>query len=273
MYSLIRGVLVFAALAPLVAAGQVASLSSVGALDSDAVHKRASLVPPPQIMEPLLSPQAPLTPLTRGEMPAQPPRVTFSGGVLTVDSENSTLSDILLAVHQLTGADFEPMPQISERTAVHLSGSASDVVSDLLRGSQFGYVLISALENPDVLRTVVLIAKEAGAASHTIPLSMSARAMAEPLAAPTSSESVNPDSTAATSSAPLATEQLPATTQQQIVLPDPVQVMERANLQNRDPSQTPVNPAAQYMQELYRLRLQQQNQTTSAQPSPASPQQ
>jgi hypothetical protein len=56
-------------------------------------------------------------------------------------------------------------------------------------------------------------------------------------------------------------------------MPDPAQVVERVNLQNRNQNQPPVNAAGEYMQELYRLRLQQQSSAASTQPSVTASQQ
>jgi len=198
MYSLIRGIMVFAVLAPLTLTGQVASLHSY---ENGRVQRRkAALVPPPlpeapapavpEVVESLPMPLAPLTP---AELPAQPPRVTYSKGVLTVDAQNSTLSDILKAISKTTGAEFDPMPEVAERTVVHLSGSAEEVVSGLLRGSTYGYVLISSQEDSAVLQKVLLVPPEPVKGAKPVSVRamasrpMPAPASIEPTVAPTSS--------------------------------------------------------------------------------------
>jgi hypothetical protein len=55
-------------------------------------------------------------------------------------------------------------------------------------------------------------------------------------------------------------------------VPDPAQFIEHANQQNQqNPGQSQMSGVGQYMQELYKLRLQQQpGQASAAQPSSAS---
>ena len=49
-------------------------------------------------------PAPPPTPLTLAQKPAVAPKVQYQNGELTIVAENSTLGDILRAVHQQTGA-------------------------------------------------------------------------------------------------------------------------------------------------------------------------
>ena len=51
------------------------------------------------------------------QLPAQPPRVSYQNGELTVDSQNSTLGDILNAIRRLTGSQFEMPPLASVASA------------------------------------------------------------------------------------------------------------------------------------------------------------
>jgi hypothetical protein len=313
----IRAIVLFTALLPLVAAAQFITPSPHSAA---AQRRKAMLVPPPppqaqppETVEPL---PMPLTPLTPSNLPPQPPVVTYRDGVLTVDSQNSTLGDILVAIHQATGADFDPMPAISERTAAHLSGSATEVVSGLLRGSDFGYVLVSSAEDSTILQKVFLTPTEpaAGArdaaagtrvtqAKAVLPRPTPAPALpdpplppAEPVAAPPADSAVAaaaavPAPAAAVPASPVVASaskeaapappespapaddvQAAATTQQGIALPNPAQFLERVSQQTPDQPQSTVNAAGQYMQELYRLRMQQQGQASAAQPSAAATQ-
>src|SRR6516225_2728374 len=67
------------------------------------------------------------------QLPPQAPRVSYQNGVLTVDSQNSTMRDILNAIRRQTGAQMEvPNGVGAERVAGHFSGTAHDVVQDLL---------------------------------------------------------------------------------------------------------------------------------------------
>ncbi len=265
MYRLIRGIVIFAALAPL---GAAAALPDVNPHKS-AAHRHKPVLAPTAPAEPesMVVLPAPLTPLTPQEMPAQPPAVSYLNGILTVDSQNSTVTDILIAIRRITGAEFEPMPKITERAAVHVSGSAAEVVSSLLRGSDFGYILIASPDDPNILQRVFLTPTEAAiarnksaAAARPVPAQLPPQLQPEPAAETESSAPLTEPQTVAAREP----EEAPAVTQPAIVLPDPVQIAERVNQQNRDPNATPVNPAGQYMQELYKLRLQQNSPSNTA---------
>jgi hypothetical protein len=92
---------------------------------------------------------------------AVPPQVTFENNELTIVAPNSTLADILRAVHKSTGADID-VPAAPERVVTHLGpGPARDVLADLLNGSRFNYVLLGAPNNDSALTRVVLVAKGA----------------------------------------------------------------------------------------------------------------
>ena len=91
------------------------------------------------------------------QLPAQAPRVTYQNGLLTVDSQNSTLGDILTAIRRQTGAELEQPPGIgSERVAAHLSGPPQDVITSLLDGSGLGYIILGSADNPSEVRKVIL---------------------------------------------------------------------------------------------------------------------
>src|SRR5262249_49379553 len=69
-----------------------------------AMHKKAAMPVQPQ---PAPQPAPPPPPLTLAQMPAVAPQVTFQNGQLTIIAPNSTLGDILRAVHARTGAEVE----------------------------------------------------------------------------------------------------------------------------------------------------------------------
>ena len=114
-------------------------------------HTRAKpAVMPPQ--EPVAS--APMTP---EQLPAEPPRVIYENGQLTIDSQNSTLTAVLNAIGHQIGAQLEMPPgAATERVAVHLSGSARQAISALLDGSSLNYVIMGSPENPDGVQKVIL---------------------------------------------------------------------------------------------------------------------
>lgn len=119
-------------------------------------------------------PQQPykIAPMTPELLPAAPPQVSYLNGQLTIQSENSTLADILAAVGNRTGAEMDVPPGFgSERVATRLGpGSASDVLNALLSGSKFGYVLVGATDSPGTVQKIIITGKESAlAASNAAP--------------------------------------------------------------------------------------------------------
>jgi hypothetical protein len=104
-----------------------------------------------------------------------PPSVTMEGGMLTIDAPNSTLSDVLSGVRKATGAAIEGASP-SERVAVRLGpGKPEQVISALLRGTPYDYVILGATGKPDVV-TRVLLTQSAG---ESMPGSVGATRSAE----------------------------------------------------------------------------------------------
>jgi S-formylglutathione hydrolase FrmB len=117
--------------------------------------KKAELPPLPS------GPTGPVQAMPLDAIAAVPPQVTFENNELTIVAPNSTLADILRAVHKSTGADID-VPAAPERVVTHLGpGPARDVLADLLNGSRFNYVLLGAPNNDSALTRVVLVAKGA----------------------------------------------------------------------------------------------------------------
>lgn len=138
----------------LVAAIVCLMTSSCLAIQWDAVRpQRAPVAAKPQ-------PVAPSMPLRPEQMPATPPQVAFHNGQLTISAQNSTLGDILRAVRNQTGAAVEMPGNATERVAGNFGpGPARDVLSSLLNGSHFNYLLLGSATNPDALERVILIVK------------------------------------------------------------------------------------------------------------------
>ncbi len=112
--------------------------------------------PPPDVPPP--------PPPTLQQMPAVPPQVSFSNGLLTIVAENSTLSDILRAVRTQTGAAVEIPSNATERVVTHLGpGAPRNVLASLLNGSHFNYVMLGSPTNPDKVDRVILTSKSGGA--------------------------------------------------------------------------------------------------------------
>jgi hypothetical protein len=98
-------------------------------------------------------------PLSLEGAPAGTPQVTWDGSLLTIITNNSTLADILAAVHAKTGAEID-MPESAsrERTAARLGpGPIREVLSSLLSWTGFNYVIQASDQNPDGIQSILLI--------------------------------------------------------------------------------------------------------------------
>jgi AMIN domain len=84
--------------------------------------------------------------------------VSFRGGMLSIKSNKATLSEVLFAVQQRTGAEVAIAPGAElERVAADLGpGPAPEVLSALLNGSKFNFMILSAVDNPQTLERVIL---------------------------------------------------------------------------------------------------------------------
>jgi hypothetical protein len=104
-------------------------------------------------------PTGPVQPMPLDSMAPVPPQVSYHDSQLTIVAPNSTLGDILRAVRKQTGAEIE-IPPATERVVTHLGpGPAREVISQLLNGSRFNYVLLGSPADDSVLTRVVLVAK------------------------------------------------------------------------------------------------------------------
>jgi hypothetical protein len=91
-------------------------------------------------------------------MPPKVPQVYWDGKQLTINSDNSTLADILTAIRNLTGAELDiPTTASRERFAARLGpGPAREVLSTLLSWSDFDYVIQASDANPAGVHSVLL---------------------------------------------------------------------------------------------------------------------
>lgn len=84
--------------------------------------------------------------------------VEFDNDLLRIDAENVTLGDTLKVVSARTGAVVQfPTGALGERIFVHLGpGAARDVVTQLLGGSQFNYMILSSASKPQGITRLIL---------------------------------------------------------------------------------------------------------------------
>jgi len=117
----------------------------------------AQEVAPPPVVPPPSPPRI-------EQKPPQQPTIAWDGKQLTIDADNSTLAAVLRTVRERTGASIEiPGAASEERVFVHLGpGPARDIISSLLYGTSFDYIIEAADDDPDTLRRVVLTSRGLG---------------------------------------------------------------------------------------------------------------
>jgi hypothetical protein len=101
-------------------------------------------------------------PVSAPPPPAKPPlEVLFQGGLLSISSNQASLSEILLAVHQRTGAEIAiPAGAEQEKVVADFGPApAPEVLAHLLNGSQFNYLILSSSTDPGILDRVILSAR------------------------------------------------------------------------------------------------------------------
>jgi hypothetical protein len=107
------------------------------------------------------SPNAAATPAPE---PAKSFEVSFQDGMLSVMSTKGSLAEVLTEIRKQTGADIAiPAGAEQEEVAASLGpGTPRDVVSQLLNGSRYNFILIGADNDPNKLERVILSPKGAG---------------------------------------------------------------------------------------------------------------
>ena len=121
-------------------------------------HPPAALVEEPK-------PVAPPPPTLAQQAPSVP-QVTYRNGLLTVTANNCTLSDILNLVRSKTGATIEYPPTMSQERVAAVVGPAPapQVLTTLLNGTRFDYILLGMAGRPDLLQRAIITPREASGA-------------------------------------------------------------------------------------------------------------
>ena len=95
-------------------------------------------------------PAAPTTPQVPVSLASQPPvaaTVTFQNGELTIKASNSELLQILQAITAQTGMKVQGTPGNHRIFGVYGPGKPNDVISSLLSGFDFNYLLVGMAHN------------------------------------------------------------------------------------------------------------------------------
>jgi len=117
-----------------------------------ATPESVNTTPPPAIIQ--LPPMA----------PAHAPMISWDGKFLTIDAENSALSDVLLGIRARTGASIEmPGSTSGERVSLHVGPAPiREVLSSLLYGTSFNYVILASEDDESGLGKVILSSRDGG---------------------------------------------------------------------------------------------------------------
>jgi len=194
----------------------------------------------------------PLTPVPLDQVPAVAPVVKYKDGELSIEAHNSTLSDVLKAVRQQTGAELEVPPNATERVVADLGpGPARQVLAELLNGTHFNYVMVGSSTDPSSVQSIFLTSKTTSGSVESAATGVGRPRFPEPAPAAVATEPDPPDS-----------DDAEANDDQQ---PPADQSAEPQNSQT--PNQTPKTPE-QLLQELQRQQQQQQRNGQAGQPQP-----
>jgi len=103
---------------------------------------------------------SPLQPLPLDQLPAVAPKVTYEDGQLSIVAHNCTLADVLRAVKKQLGADLDVPPNATERVVADLGpGTPRQVITDLLNGTHFNYVIVGSATDPTAVESLALTPK------------------------------------------------------------------------------------------------------------------
>ena len=132
-------------------------------------------------------------------MPPEPPKVIYQNGLLSVEATNSTLGDILNVIRTKAGIQIDGLQGAPDRVAAKLGPARVDaVLTTLLQGSRFDYLILGRVDRPNLVQRVILSpapgAGSATAAQSQLPQPgmVSARPVDDEEAVPDESVSIPP---------------------------------------------------------------------------------
>jgi hypothetical protein len=108
--------------------------------------------------------------------------VSFHDGLLSIRAYKASLSEVLFAVHQRTGAEVAIAAGAEQEQVVADIGPAPapEVLAQLLNGSKFNFLILSAANDPRMLDRVILSARAEGAVTAPSPMQNNDEADDEP---------------------------------------------------------------------------------------------
>ena len=110
--------------------------------------------------------------LQTGALPETPLEVTFRNGLLSIRANKTSLSEILFAVHQRTGAEVAVAAgaETEQVVAEYGPGPAPEVLAQLLNGSRFNFLILSSPDNPQKLDRIILSLRGNGTVTPLAPM-------------------------------------------------------------------------------------------------------
>ena len=101
-------------------------------------------------------------PLTIVSPPQPPLQVSYQNGLLSISSDKATLSEVLHAVQQKTGAEISiPAGAEQERVVAAIEPApAPEVLARLLNGSRFNFLILNSASDPRQLDKVILTPRQ-----------------------------------------------------------------------------------------------------------------
>lgn len=126
-----------------------------------AVRRSTKPIPTPT---PTPTPEPTPAPTPTPTPPPPPPQVTYRDGLLTVEGLNCSLNTLLTAIRNKTGIEFEGIENANEPVAVVLGPAPEgEVITGILAGSRYDFLVIGRPDSPSVVQRVVLTPRGAPA--------------------------------------------------------------------------------------------------------------
>lgn len=103
--------------------------------------------------------------------PQTPLQVSYREGLLGIHSNKATLSEVLYAIQQHTGADISiPAGAEQEKVVADIPPApAAEALAKLLNGSRFNFLILNSANDPRQLDRVILSARSEGGFATPLP--------------------------------------------------------------------------------------------------------
>lgn len=211
-----------------------------------AAYRPAGQKPPAAISQPMPAPEVPQRAVSLLDEPAKPAQITINDGKLTVNAENSSLSEILHDLSTKTGTQVEGSPRDQRIFGNYGPASPREVLASLLDGLGYNIMLVGSLAN-GAPRQIVMTLRVGGimAASNN--------------PAPQMRQNTSNDDDDDNSNVPDPQENAPPRPEPPAAPPETTPTPGQ-----QSPQQPQVKTPQQLLQELQNMRQQQQQQQQNA---------